>query len=175
MAFFDVPEGTWCYQCDSWTNSGCGEDDSLYDKEKEFLVNCHPISYSQSSNTFQSAPQTCLKEITYFHHDKNSPPLDPYHRCKLKFAKESVAEIFYTLHSFLQLTAPMSSDIAEYPWIQHTLGARSITIVASRRMPSCMEFGQKDGSALVLETRAILWGKMPWALPYWLEPFWLHW
>ncbi|OXA44049.1 uncharacterized protein LOC110858105 [Folsomia candida] len=73
-------EGTLCYQCDSWEHLGCGEDDYLYDKDREFLVPCNPLTYSQSSGQYQTAPQTCLKEVTYFLHDKNSPVLDPYHR-----------------------------------------------------------------------------------------------
>lgn len=77
-------EGTLCYQCDSWEHLGCGEDDYLYDKDREFLVPCNPLTYSQSSGQYQTAPQTCLKEVTYFLHDKNSPVLDPYHRCELK-------------------------------------------------------------------------------------------
>jgi len=71
---------TWCFQCDSWQHSGCGEEDYLYDKEREFLVSCSPTSYSVSSGQYQASPHTCLKEITHFLPDKNSPALDPYHR-----------------------------------------------------------------------------------------------
>ncbi len=74
-------EGTLCYQCDSWEHIGCGEDDYLYDRDREFLVPCNPLTYSQASGQYQTAPQTCLKEVTYFIHDKNAPILDPYHRC----------------------------------------------------------------------------------------------